>query len=109
MADDKAPEARFDTSDVDRWIGVPLGGGQMKDAVHVNPGGEAMVQLAGDSSWIDGVIGNRYGTSVSVPERLQDDLPGQQSGIYVRINLTGLNEGSAIVPGGQVRVRIPKS
>lgn len=26
----------FDTRDVDRWIGVPLGGGVMKDPVHVN-------------------------------------------------------------------------
>src|SRR5262245_34521175 len=26
----------FDTRDVDRWIGVPLGGGQMKDPVSVN-------------------------------------------------------------------------
>ncbi len=26
----------FDTSDVDRWIGVPLGGAQLKDDVHVN-------------------------------------------------------------------------
>jgi len=26
----------FDTSDVDRWIGVPLGGAHMKDDVHVN-------------------------------------------------------------------------
>ena len=29
-------EHDFDTRDVDRWIGVPLGGGQMKDPVHVN-------------------------------------------------------------------------
>jgi len=29
-------EHEFDTRDVDRWIGVPLGGGQMKDPVHVN-------------------------------------------------------------------------
>ena len=26
----------LDTSDVDRWIGVPLGGGQLKDPIHVN-------------------------------------------------------------------------
>ena len=26
----------FDTSDVDRWIGVPLGGGQLKDPVAAN-------------------------------------------------------------------------
>ena len=26
----------FDTSDVDRWIGIPLGGGQMKDPVATN-------------------------------------------------------------------------
>jgi hypothetical protein len=26
----------LDTSYVDEWVGVPLGGGQMKDAVHVN-------------------------------------------------------------------------
>jgi acyl dehydratase len=29
-------EHDFDTRDVDRWIGVPLGGGQIKDPVHVN-------------------------------------------------------------------------
>ena len=28
--------ADFDTTDVDRWIGVPLGGSQMKDPLHVN-------------------------------------------------------------------------
>ena len=34
----KEEEARklLDTSDVDNWIGVPLGGGHMKDALHVN-------------------------------------------------------------------------
>ena len=80
-----------------------------KDAAYVRPGGAALIQLAGDSTWIDGMIGNQYGTSVSVPERLQDDLPGQQAGIYVRINLTSLADGSPIVPGGQVRVRIPKN
>ncbi len=26
----------FDTSDVDRWIGVPLGGGELKDPIHPN-------------------------------------------------------------------------
>lgn len=26
----------FDTSDVDRWVGVPLGGGYLRDPVHVN-------------------------------------------------------------------------
>ena len=42
MSDDArsdAPDfdpATFDTSDVDRWVGVPLGGGQMRDDVHVN-------------------------------------------------------------------------
>ncbi len=29
-------EKPFDTSDVDRWIGVPLGGSHMRDPVHVN-------------------------------------------------------------------------
>ena len=29
-------EPKFDTSDVDRWVGVPLGGGYLKDPVHVN-------------------------------------------------------------------------
>ena len=33
---EKPPGPDFDTSDVDRWIGVPLGGGHMKDPVHVN-------------------------------------------------------------------------
>ncbi len=28
--------SEFDTTDVDRWIGVPLGGGQMKDTVHAS-------------------------------------------------------------------------
>jgi len=28
--------ATLDTQEVDRWIGVPLGGGQMRDDVHVN-------------------------------------------------------------------------
>jgi hypothetical protein len=26
----------LDTSDVDRWIGIPLGGGEFKDSIHVN-------------------------------------------------------------------------
>jgi acyl dehydratase len=30
------PKQDFDTSDVDRWVGVPLGGSHMRDAVHVN-------------------------------------------------------------------------
>ncbi len=30
---DRFPD--FDTSDVDRWIGVPLGGAHMRDDVHV--------------------------------------------------------------------------
>jgi hypothetical protein len=29
-------EVTLDTSDVDRWVGVPLGGGYLKDPVHVN-------------------------------------------------------------------------
>jgi acyl dehydratase len=29
-------DATLDTSDVDRWVGVPLGGGYLKDPVHVN-------------------------------------------------------------------------
>ncbi len=29
-------EIPFDTSDVDRWVGVPIGGGQFKDPIHVN-------------------------------------------------------------------------
>jgi acyl dehydratase len=29
-------DAKLDTSDVDRWVGVPLGGGYLKDPVHVN-------------------------------------------------------------------------
>ena len=31
-----ADEPSFDTGDVDRWVGVPLGGSNMKDLVHVN-------------------------------------------------------------------------
>ncbi len=31
-----AKQATLDTSDVDRWIGVPLGGGRLKDPIHVN-------------------------------------------------------------------------
>jgi hypothetical protein len=34
--DPKVDPSEFDTSDVDRWVGVPLGGGQLKDPVHVN-------------------------------------------------------------------------
>jgi len=30
------PGADFDTSDVDRWIGVPLGGGELQDPIGVN-------------------------------------------------------------------------
>ena len=26
----------FDTTDVDLWVGVPLGGGELKDPVHPN-------------------------------------------------------------------------
>jgi N-terminal half of MaoC dehydratase len=29
-------DVTLDTSDVDRWVGVPLGGGYLKDPVHVN-------------------------------------------------------------------------
>jgi acyl dehydratase len=29
-------DGTLDTSDVDRWVGVPLGGGYLKDPVHVN-------------------------------------------------------------------------
>ena len=39
MADPKTREdgiVELDTRDVDRWIGKPLGGGRMKDPVHVN-------------------------------------------------------------------------
>jgi len=36
QVDDRVDPSEFDTSDVDRWIGVPLGGGQLKDPVHVN-------------------------------------------------------------------------
>jgi hypothetical protein len=32
----KATLTQIDTSDVDRWIGVPLGGGQLKEPVHIN-------------------------------------------------------------------------
>ncbi len=37
MADEsQSSEAGLDTRDVDRWVGVPLGGGQMKDPVATN-------------------------------------------------------------------------
>ena len=29
-------ELTLDTTDVDRWIGIPLGGGQLKEPVHIN-------------------------------------------------------------------------
>jgi acyl dehydratase len=29
-------DVKLDTTDVDRWVGVPLGGGYLKDPVHVN-------------------------------------------------------------------------
>ena len=36
MSEDANEEMTLDTTDVDRWIGVPLGGGRMKDSVGVN-------------------------------------------------------------------------
>ncbi len=36
QVDSRVDPTEFDTSDVDRWVGVPLGGGQLKDPVHVN-------------------------------------------------------------------------
>jgi len=36
QVDDRVDTTDFDTSDVDRWMGVPLGGGRLKDPVHIN-------------------------------------------------------------------------
>jgi len=36
MSQGRSANPKFDTRDVDRWIGVPLGGGCMRDPVHVN-------------------------------------------------------------------------
>ena len=36
MSNHDSAHADFDTSDVDRWIGVPLGGGVLKDPIGVN-------------------------------------------------------------------------
>ena len=30
------PRTKMDTSEVDKWVGVPLGGGQFREAVHIN-------------------------------------------------------------------------
>jgi len=30
------PRTKMDTSEVDRWVGVPLGGGQLREEIHVN-------------------------------------------------------------------------
>jgi len=31
-----AEKSLFDTSDIDRWIGVPIGGGEIIEDIHVN-------------------------------------------------------------------------
>ena len=36
MSQGRSLNPKFDTKEVDRWIGVPLGGGSMRDPVHVN-------------------------------------------------------------------------
>ena len=33
---DAEPRTRMDTSEVDKWLGVPLGGGQFHDDIHIN-------------------------------------------------------------------------
>ena len=79
-----------------------------KDARHVRAGSEAIIRIPGTNNEIIGTIANNPGTSIRIPEILRDDLPRQQSGIYVRINLT-LTDETTILPGGQVEVVIPKS
>ena len=31
-----ADKSLFDTSDIDRWIGVPIGGGEIIEDIHIN-------------------------------------------------------------------------
>ena len=79
-----------------------------KYARHVRAGGEAIVRIPGTDGEIAGTIANNPTTAIRVPELLRDELPRQQSGLYVRINLT-LTEDTPILPGGQVEVMIPTS
>ena len=79
-----------------------------KHARHVHAGVEAIVRIPGTDIEIPGTIANDPTTAIRVPELLRDELPRQQSGIYVRINLT-LTEDVTILPGGQVEVIIPRS
>ncbi len=79
-----------------------------KDARHLHAGAEAIVRIPGTDSEIPGTIANNPTTSIRVPELLRDNLPRQQSGVYVRINLT-LTGDTTILPGGQVEVIIPTS
>ena len=79
-----------------------------KHARHVHAGAEAIVRIPGTDIEIVGTIANDPTTAIRVPELLRDNLPRQQSGIYVRINLA-LTEDTIVLPGGQVEVVIPTS
>ena len=79
-----------------------------KHARHLRKGAEAIVRIPGTDGELPGTIANDPTTAIRVPELLRDNLPRQQSGIYVRINLT-LTEDIPILPGGQVEVVIPIS
>ena len=79
-----------------------------KYARYVHAGTEAIVRIPGTDIEIPGTIANDPTTAIRVPELLRDDLPRQQSGIYIRINLT-LTEDITMLPGGQVEVIIPRS
>lgn len=77
-----------------------------KMARDIKPGNNAQIYLPGVEQPIQGIISNESAHAVRVPELLRDNLPGLQTGIYVRIKLD-LTEEQPVVPGGQVRVVIP--
>lgn len=83
-----------------------------KYARHIHAGAEVIVRIPGSGIIpktvieIPGTIANDPTTAIRVPELLRDNLPRQQSGIYVRINLS-LTDDTLILPGGQVEVVIP--
>lgn len=85
-----------------------------KYARHVHAGAEVIVRIPGSGvmpntvTEIAGTIANDPTTALRVPELLRDNLPRQQSGIYVRINLS-LTDDTLILPGGQVEVVIPRA
>ena len=106
----------FDTSDVDRWIGVPLGGAHMKDEVHVNDvrrwvqGMQNPNPLHYDEAW---AAGSRFGR-ILAPQSFAvctDDSHGAAPAIQGHIPGThmifGGDEwwfpGPRIAPGDRLR------